>query len=40
MLLSFTALIYPTSFSGVTFLAVGYNAPAPFDLESVNALLK
>lgn len=39
-LLSTAALLYPKRFSGLVFTAVGFNPPAPFDLESVNAMVK
>lgn len=39
-LLSTAALAYPNRFSGLVFTAVGFNPPGPFDLESVNSMVK
>lgn len=39
-LLSTAALVYPNRFSGLVFTAVGYSPPAPFDLQSVNTMVK
>ncbi|EEA23360.1 hypothetical protein TMatcc_002219 [Talaromyces marneffei ATCC 18224] len=39
-LLSTAALAYPSRFSGLVFTAVGYSPPAPFDLQSVNSMVR
>ncbi|EED14642.1 epoxide hydrolase, putative [Talaromyces stipitatus ATCC 10500] len=39
-LLSTAALTYPDRFSGLTFTAVGFVPPEPFDLKSVNTMVK
>lgn len=38
--LSMMALAHPSYFSGMAFLAVGYNPPGPFDLDLLNSLSK